>query len=111
MGFIGVILLAQLLYLGIWWLIDASKYTETLNSKYSTFFENIYVPECTMNSYFTYIQIGVVAIMIIIGIRLAWSVRKAASEFNESVTLAITFSVLCILLFIFSFIWCCNCSI
>lgn len=100
MGFIGIILLIQLFYLVIWWLIDASKYTETLNSKYSTFFENIYVPECTTNYYFTNTQIGVVTIMIIIGIRLAWSVRKAASEFNESVTLAITFSVLCIIIYI-----------
>lgn len=100
MKVICIVLGLQLIYLGIWWIVDRSKYTETLSPSYSSFFEDVYIPECTESQYFIYIQIAVAAVMFIFGIRLAWSVRKAAKEFNESITLASTFLIMCIIFII-----------
>lgn len=74
-------------------------YTETYSSLYSNFFNNTYIPECTENLIFIYLEIVMIVIILLWGGKLAWAVRHASSEFNESTSLATTVAVLCNILY------------
>lgn len=87
---IGAIVFVQIVYLAIWWIVDLSKYQEVFSERYTDFFDDVYIKECSVNIYFFIIEILCVAFLLLWGGKLAWSVRHATSEFNESATLATT---------------------
>lgn len=87
---VGGIVVVQCLYIMMWWLIKPSKSTFNVNSGYSSYYENVFVSECTESYPFIVIELLLMILFMFWGCHLAWKVRKASAEFNESISLAFT---------------------
>lgn len=94
---IGIILMCQIIYLIIWTVVKPSKPVLTFSAGYSTYLNDVYLQECTSNIIFVVIQLVAIALIFLWGARLAWSVRKASAEFNESMSLMSTIGLMLIM--------------
>lgn len=94
---IGMILIVQIVYLILWTTLKPSKPVLRYSSEFSTFLSDIYLQECTSSIPFVVIQLFVIVILFLWGGKLAWGVRKASAEFNESMSLMSTIGLMFIM--------------
>lgn len=93
---LGVMILVQLVYLMLWWLVDPSTYVEVYSNLYSDYYFYVYTRECTVSYPFVILQILFIFFFLLSGLYLAWGIRKASSEFNES--FAVSASILSLMM-------------
>lgn len=84
---IGLILLIQIIYLALWWIIEPSNPILTYTANHSTYLDDVFFRQCSTSLPFVIIEFILVFVMFGGGVKLAWGLRTASSEFNDSMSL------------------------
>lgn len=84
----------QCIYNMFWQIFDPPKYTESISDSKSGFYIDKVVPECTESLGFTIPLIVIEFCLFLYGLKMAWNVRHASKNYNESRSLALVLSFL-----------------
>lgn len=83
--------LIEMIFLIVWFINDAYHYTKTYSSKYSTFFEDVYFPECEVSgTSYLFGQIAICFYITLVTPIFGFFSRQLLPVFNETASLFYT---------------------
>lgn len=88
-----------------------TRYEEILDLEKSTFFNDVYIAECSNNMPFFMTNVAIVGLLLVTGVVLTFFTRKFKLSYNDYSSLLLSFIILCIFNSHFSYIWSCLDSI
>lgn len=100
---ISCLLIAIFLEIAIhlmWRYIDPNEFMSVYSQKYSSYFEEVYIRECSISTPFTAVELTVDGVMCLCLLFYSYAARNIANEFNDSLSLFLSSIITTILGFV-----------
>lgn len=101
---IGIILLIEVIYLSLWWIVQPSNPILTYTADHSNYLEDVYFRQCSTSLPFVIIEFIVKYAMFSYGLKLGWGLRNASEEYNDSNSILAIIFVMSITIYNYLFI-------